>query len=187
MRYFKIDAKSDSSFQETYYIEADNFVSQEEIRDYVAQVAAVDFIYSNSESEEEFTVKDPIEIKNDDMLMIVSDIYVRSKLLITALNNTNNIILGIYHREKEYSPQKSEYFIFSAAGGQEADVTSIGKTDSNTSLETVIYQGWIDCISQLKRYWQVSGVAIASGLFTIQNIPKMEYELERSEREIVVG
>lgn len=185
MRFFQIEVKADNGFHDIYYVEADNLISQEEMRDYIAQVATVDVIYMDSEIEE-FDILDPIELTDADMFSIIGDIRVRSKLLIAALNDFNNVVLGIYHLEKDYVSGKSEFFIFSAAAGQEADVTAIGKTDEDTTREQVIHNGWVDCISQLKRYWQVPGVVIATGLFTIQTTSEEEYEMERVEREVVI-
>lgn len=185
MRTFSVKVKSDNSFHDTYYVEADNLISIEEIRNYVAQVASIDIVYLDDEVEE-FEVCDPREMDRDDALSILTDISVRAKLLISPLNNIQNTVLGIYHKEKNYNFDKPEFFIFSAAAGQEADVTAIGKTDKDNSREQVILDGWFDCISQLKRYWQIPGVVIATGLFTIQTTSEDEYELERSEREVVL-
>jgi hypothetical protein len=185
MRFFQVEVKADNGFHDTYYVEADDLISQEEMRDYIAQVATVDVIYRNDEIEE-FEVCDPIELTEENIFDIISNVRVRSKLLIAALNNLDNVVLGIYHKEPSYEPDKSEFFIFSAAAGQDADVTAIGKTDDEHSREEVIHSGWLDCISQLKRYWQVPGVVIATGLFTIQTTSEDEYELERSEREVIL-
>lgn len=185
MRFFQVEVKADNGFHDTYYVEADNLISQEEMRDYIAQVATVDVIYMDSEIEE-FDVLDPIELTDADMFSIIGNVRVRSKLLIAALNDLNNVVLGIYHLEKDYVSGKSEFFIFSAAAGQEADVTAIGKTDEDITREQVIHNGWVDCVSQLKRYWQVPGVVIATGLFTIQTTSEEEYEMERAERELVL-
>ena len=185
MRFFQVEVKADNGFSDTYYVEADNLISQEEMRDYIAQVATIDVIYMDDEIEE-FEVCDPIELTNADMFSIIGDIRVRSKLLIAALNNLDNVVLGIYHFEKDYVSDKPEFFIFSAAAGQDADVTAIGKTDENTTREQAVHNGWFDCISQLKRYWQIPGVVIATGLFTIQTVSEEEYEMERAERELVL-
>lgn len=184
MRFFQVEVKADNGFHDTYYVEADNLISQEEMKDYIAQIATVDVIYRDDEIEE-FEVCDPIELTEENIFDIISNVRVRSKLLIAALNNLDNVVLGIYHKESNYEPDKSEFFIFSAAAGQEADVTAIGKTDDEHSREEIIHSGWLDCISQLKRYWQIPGVVIATGLFTIQTTSEEEYELERSEREII--
>ena len=185
MRFFQMEVKADNGFHDTYYVEADNLISQEEMRDYIAQIATIDVIYRDDEIEE-FEVCDPIELTEDTIMDIISDIRVRSKLLITALNNLDNVVLGVYHLEKDYVSSKPECFIFSAAAGQDADVTAIAKTDENTTREQAIHNGWFDCISQLKRYWQVPGVVIATGLFTIQTTSEEEYEMERAERELVL-
>lgn len=184
MRIFSFKVASDSSFHDTYYVEADNLISVEEMRNYVAQVASVDAVYADEEIEE-IEVCDPIELSEEDAVAVLADVHVRSKLLIASLNNIENVVLGIYRREKDYDFNKPEFFIFSAAAGQEADVTAIGKTSEDKTREEVIYDGWFDCISQLKRYFQIPGVVIATGLFTIQTTSEEEYELERSEREIV--
>lgn len=185
MRFFQVEVKADNGFHDIYYVEADNLISQEEMRDYVAQVATVDVICMDDEIEE-FEVCDPIELTEAQVFDIIGNVCVRSKLLIAALNNLDNVVLGIYHKEPSYEPDQSEFFIFSAAAGQDADVTAIGKTDENTTREQAIYNGWFDCVSQLKRYWQIPGVVIATGLFTIQTTSEEEYEMERAERELVL-
>lgn len=185
MRFFQVEVKADNGFHDTYYVEADNLISQEEMRDYIVQVATVDIIYMDDEIEE-FEVCDPIELTEAQIFDIIGNVRVRSKLLIAALNNLDNVVLGIYHKEPNYEPDKSEFFIFSAAAGQDADVTAIGKTSKDKSREEVTYDGWFDCISQLKRYWQIPGVVIATGLFTVQTISEEEYEMERAERELVL-
>ena len=52
MRFFQVEVKADNGFHDTYYVEADNLISQEEMRDYIAQVATVDVIYRDDEIEE---------------------------------------------------------------------------------------------------------------------------------------
>ena len=185
MRFFQVKVKADNGFHDIYYVEADNLISQEEMRDYVAQVATVDVICMDDEIEE-LEVCDPIELTEAQVFDIIGNVRVRSKLLIAALNNLDNVVLGIYHKEPNYEPNKSEFFIFSAAAGQDADVTAIGKTDDEHSREEIIHSGWLDCVSQLKRYWQIPGVVIATGLFTIQTTSEEEYEMERAERELVL-
>ena len=185
MRFFQMEVKADNGFHDTYYVEADNLISQEEMRDYIAQVATIDVIYRDDEIEE-LEVCDPIELTEEQIFDIIGNVCVLSNLLIAALNNLNNIVLGIYHFEKDYVSGKPEFFIFSAEAGQDADVTAIAKTDENTTREQAIHNGWFDCISQLKRYWQVPGVVIATGLFTIQSTSEEEYEMERAERELVL-
>ena len=184
MRYFKVEVKAEG-YNDTYYAEADNLISDNELRDYIAQVTTVDAIYQD-DAIEEFEVLDPIELTEMDMFSIIADVRVRSKLLITALNDIDNIVLGVYHFEENYSSDDSEFFIFSATAGQDADVTAIGKTDGENSREKVLRNGWFDCISQLKRYWQTPGVVIATGMLIIQTISEEEYEMERSERELVL-
>lgn len=187
MRCFEVKVQTDGAFRSTYYVEADNLISGTELRDYVAKVAAVDLLYSDDDEAEELEVLDPVELEENIVFDIISDVHVRSKLIIAALNNLSNVVLGIYQREDDYTPDKSEYFMLSAAAGQEADVTAIGKTDKEHSRESVINSGWTDCISQLKRYWQIPGVIIATGLFTIETISEEEYSLELSERELVLA
>lgn len=186
MRFYEVKVQSNGDFQEAYYVEADNLVSQEELREYVAQVAAIDFVYSEDDSDE-IEIYDPKELDENDMWNIISDVKVRPKLIITALNDITNVVLGIYHREKDYTPKTQEFFIFSAAAGQDADVTSIGCTSNEQSREEIVQEGWLDCIQQLKRYWQVPGVVVATGLFTISSISSEEYEVEYAERSVVLA
>ena len=94
MRFLQVEVKADNGFSDIYYVEADNLISQEEMRDYIAQVATVDVIYMDDEIEE-LEVYDPIELTKAEVFDIIGDVRVRSKLLIAALNNLSNIVLGI--------------------------------------------------------------------------------------------
>lgn len=188
MRYFRIDVKSDCEFNKSYYAEADNFVSSEEIRDYVAQLASIDAVEADSADElDSIEVLDPVQISEDDALELIADVSVRQKLLITNLNNINNVILGVYTKVKDFEIGDPECFMFSADAGQDADVTAIGTTRDGEVKGKVFFDSWVDCIQQLKRYWRVSGVAIASGTFVAQMISNEDYDMEINERELVVS
>lgn len=185
LRYYQVKVKTDGSFRDTYYVEADSLISENEISDYVAQIAVVDVILSEDECEA-LDVENIIELDREDALPIFSEYHMRPKLQISPLNNLMDTVLSIGHYEKDFSPQTQEFFIFSAAAGQDSDVTALGKTDEEHSREQVILDGYYDCLYQLKKYFQIPGVVMATGLFTIQTITEEEYELERSEREIVL-
>lgn len=185
MRYFEVDVKSDDSFRETYYVEIDNLISEMELNDYVVQIAAVDMLMAEDDGEELEIVRTE-ELLDVEMIAVVSDVTVRSKLVITSLNDISNVVLGIYKREKDFNLGDPEFFIFSAAAGQDSDITSIGRTEDGKTREEVIQEGWNDCIYQCKKYFQIPGVVIATGLFTIQSITEDEFDMERSERELVL-
>lgn len=188
MRYFRVDVKSDCEFSKSYYAEADNFVSSEEIREYVAQLASIDAVDADSTGElENIDVLDPVEISDDDALELISDVSVRQRLLITNLNNMNNVILGVYAKVDSFEIGDPECFMFSADAGQDAEVTAIGTTRDGEVKGKVFFDSWVDCIQQLKRYWRVSGVAIASGTFVAQRISNEEYDMEINERELVIS
>lgn len=185
MHYFSIKIKFANYRYDDYYVEANRFISKEEMKDYVAQVAVANMLPSSDENEE-FDILDPVELSEEEVCHLISDITLRSKLIITSLSDIDNVFFSVYHEDADYPRRKTESFIFSASAGQEADVTSIGRTDADTDREKVFFDGWLDCISQLKRYFQVSGLSIAAGLFTIQTISDEAYEVELSEREVVL-
>ena len=186
MKYCTFIAKADNGSSKTYYVEADNLVSIEEMRDYIGQIAANDFVISDDEVED-IDVLDPTEMDEDGMLAVVADVKMRPKLILASLNNISNVVLGIYSRNNDFDIGSIECFLISAIAGQDADVTAIEKSggEENTPVEVAINRGQIDCISQLKRYWQISGTKIATGLLIVQAITEEEYDMELSEREVV--
>lgn len=188
MRYFRIDVKSDCEFNKSYYAEADNFVSFEEMRDYVAQLASIDAVETDSTGElDNIEVLDPVQISDDDVMALVEDVSMRQRLLITNLNNMDNVILCVYSKVNGFEIGDPEYFTFWADAGQEADVTAVGTTRDGKDKWKVFFDSWVDCIQQLKRYWRVSGVAIASGTFVVQRISGEDYDTEIRERELVIS
>lgn len=66
--------QTDGAFRSTYYVEADNLISGTELRDYVAKVATVDLLYSDDDEAEELEVLDPVELEENTVLDIISDV-----------------------------------------------------------------------------------------------------------------
>ena len=64
-------------------------------------------------------------------------------------------------------------------------MSSIGFVDSEITLNTAYENGYNDCMTQLKRYFQANGLDICTGTFIVQNITEDEYEFERASREVV--
>ena len=79
------------------------------------------------------------------------------------------------------------YFLFSAQAGQDADVNSVGKTDKDKSIQEVMEEGYADCLYQLRQYFQPAGLAMCTGVFTIQALDEEDYQYELSERELVLA
>lgn len=183
LRYYQVKVKTDGSFRDTYYVEADSLISENEISDYVAQIAVVDAILYDDDCEA-LEVASVTELDREDALPTFSDYHMRPKLQISPLNDLMGTVLSIGHYEKDFSPQTQEFFIFSAAAGQDSDVTALGKTDEENPREQVVLDGYYDCLYQLKKYFQIPGVVMATGLFTIQTITEEEYEMEEADRVI---
>lgn len=186
MRFYKVNVDEDEdNFHEIYWVEADPLISESEMVEYVTSVATANYLAAEPKEIIGFNVT-PNQIDMDEYLVSVCDYqHVRPALIITSLNNIGNTIIAINASYKEDVSEEPEYFIFSGAAGQDSDVTAIGKTDKNLPREQVIQDGYNDILYQLKKYFQVSGVIMASGLFIIQSISPEEYSLEYCERELV--
>ena len=126
------------------------------------------------------------DVDMDGYLVSVMDYqHVRPVLTITALNNICNTILTVSKVYRHDVSEEPEFFIFSGAAGQEQDITSIGDT-LECSREDAVQAGYDEVLYQLKKYFQIPGVVMASGLFTVQSISYPEYQLELEERELIL-
>ena len=186
MKFYKASADAaEDNFHMTYWVEADSLLSKSEISEYLAHIATTDFLDAASSEGERFEI-DIQDVDMDGYLVSVMDYqHVRPVLTITALNNICNTILTVskvYHHNISEEP---EFFIFSGAAGQEQDITSIGDT-LECSREDAVQAGYDEVLYQLKKYFQIPSVVMASGLFTVQSISYPEYQLELEERELVL-
>lgn len=183
MRLLEVKVRSDNGdWHHTYYVEPDGLVSNDEVMEYVANLATADF-----EGEDDLIADDPREMSEDEAYALLVDDHLRTRMLITSLNRPDNVVLGIYSIDKSFSIGDTECFLFTVGiSSQEAEVSAIGKTDEKHTREQVIHEGWVDCVTQLKRYWKTPGVTIATGVLVVFALSQDEYSSEMAERKVVL-
>lgn len=184
MKYCKVVAKGNDSWKETYYVAAHDLFQQSEILEYVSAVVTEDFIKDSSDEDELFEL-DPNWIDGSEYYGIVFSENFREKLSLSSLINLTDVFLSIGKIYKKLSDDR--YFLFSAQAGQDADVNSVGKTDKDKSIQEVMEEGYADCLYQLRQYFQPAGLAMCTGVFTIQALDEEDYQYELSERELVLA
>lgn len=189
MRYFKCKVDSNISFKPTYYIAANEWFTLDEIEALVTEVANADYLQIDDDNcgldEEEniiISVLTPQLITGEEGFGTMFDINFVVELDIQHLDNRNSICtIGRIFSNR---PQ-DRFYIFAANAGQDADVTSIGTVDKDTTLSNLYERCYTDCMCQLKRYFQTGGYDVCTGTFVVQMISEDEYELERANREVV--
>ena len=186
MRYFQCALDSNISFKPTYYIATSEWFTEDEILSLVASIAQIEYLGLTVEDEDiedsdmEFTIGDIQQIPQEEAYGVFFDSKFIELIEIQHLDNRDSIFcMG---RIFQKTPQ-SRYYLFAANAGQEADVTSIGEVKD--SLTTLYEEAYNDCLTQLKRYFQTSGLDICKGTFVIQAISEDEFQLERANRELV--
>ena len=189
MRYFKCKVDSNISFKPTYYIAANEWFTLDEIEALVTEVANADYLQVDDDNcdfdEEEnivISVLTPQLISSEEGFGTMFDTNFVVELDIQHLDNRNSICtIGRIFSNR---PQ-DRFYIFAANAGQDADVTSIGAVDKDTTLSNLYERCYTDCMCQLKRYFQTGGYDVCTGTFVVQMISEDEYELERANREVV--
>ena len=186
MRYFQCTLDSNISFKPTYYIAASEWFTEDEMLSLIASIGQIEYLGLTVEDEDiedsdmQFTIGDIQQIPQEEAYGVFFDSKFIELIEIQHLDNRDSIFcLGRIFQEM---PQ-NRYYLFAANAGQEADVTSIGEVKE--SLTDVYDEAYNDCLAQLKRYFQASGLDICKGTFVIQAISEDEFQLERASRELV--
>ena len=186
MRYFQCTLDSNISFKPTYYIAAGEWFTEDEMLSLIASIGQIEYLGLTVEDEDiedsdmQFTIGDIQQIPQEEAYGVFFDSKFIELIEIQHLDNRDSIFcLGRVFQEM---PQ-NRYYLFAANAGQEADVTSIGEVKE--SLTNVYDEAYNDCLAQLKRYFQTSGLDICKGTFVIQAISEDEFQLERASRELV--
>lgn len=189
LRYFKCDIDSNVSFKPTYYIAANEWFTNDEIILYTSAIAQGDYLtldekYIDLDDDEdiEFALGDITPISKEEMWGVMFSSNFVEQLDIQHLDSRDSVLM--VGRVFKNRPSKL-YYHFAANGGQDSEVSAIGIVDSKTTLNTAYENGYNDCMTQLKRYFQATGLDICTGTFVVQNITEDEYEFERASREIV--
>lgn len=184
MRYCKVVAEGNDSWKETYYVAAHDLFQQSEILEYISVVATEDFIKDSSDEDEQFAL-DAEWIDGSDYFSILFNENFMERLSLNSLINLADVFLSIGKVYKKVP--KDRYFLFSAQAGQDVDVNALGKTEKDKSVQEVMEEGYADCLYQLRQYFQPTGLAMCTGVFTIQALDEEDYQYELSERELVLA
>jgi len=78
------------------------------------------------------------------------------------------------------------YFAAAVGGEEDSSIDTIGLIDHDHPREQVFETAWSDLQYQCRRYYQLSGVAMATGVVAVSQMGPEEYEAERSDRELVL-
>lgn len=196
MRYCKIQAIV-NDIPYTLYGQFDNLISYDEIEYYISE--AIGFNIEDDEEELDFEVMliDDFgaEFKCEDMSLndwlstVICDYkHVRPILQIYVLGNLMDNMVSIYRSYEEDISKTPQYLYLSGEVGKEEGrkYSSAYVVAPDKQRVEVIEDGWKDMLSCIKRDGNMDGVYIKTGIFTVFDVPKEDYERYKKNTELVL-
>lgn len=192
MRYRKI-ALDVGHHRLDLYMQSHDWVNDHEAETYVttyAQSAAQDILSDEDWEENDTEVEVDIQEmdENEYISCTLLDGHVRPVLGMYMLDNPTHSLMVLSRKFGEDMTDKPQCLYFAAAVGGEEDssIDTIGLIDHDHPREQVFETAWSDLQYQCRRYYQLSGVAMATGVVAVSQMGPEEYEAERSDRELVL-
>lgn len=191
LKYYRAKV-SVGSVRLNYYIEADRLMSEPDLKEKLTSLASVDFIHEMEnmdcdEYEDVFVDINLIPIDSDEFMSgtLTDYSHIRNELCVTMLTDSTNIIYS-FLRVMDREVDEEEYgLLISASCYPDNDVDYIGVVNHDgISYQGVVDAGQMDCLRQLKRYFQADGTSLRRAMMVIAYLPPEEYEEMRQEREL---
>ena len=178
-----------------YYVEADQLMSEPDIKDKLSHLASMDFLVETDEEDyeyEELSVDISLEeIDHDKFLFdhtLPNTKRLRTELCCSMLTDPSDVIysfIRIFNSDLDDSPYG---LLVTASCNQDADINYIGVVNQDgKSYQDIVQEGQRDCMMQLRRYFTVDGVSLRRGVLLVAVVPPDEYEEIRQERELALA
>lgn len=190
MQYMRVVARGDEDcFVSTYYVGYHSLLSKSDIFNYVGTLATQDLIEAIDEEDAldaGFNLEDEdISAEEFDYCLLDYE-KVREKVRLSVLGFPHNDIFVCYKIYKEDMTNVPRYVIASASCGQDQSIRSLGCVDVDTPFEEEYDRLRNDLLYQLKKYTDISGTLIVTGVFVIEEIDEEEYQDAVREEELVL-
>lgn len=178
-----------------YYVEADQLMSEPDIKDKLTHLASMDFLVETKEEDYEYEELDVDismeEIDADKFLFehtLPNTSRLRTELCCCMLTDPSDVIysfIRIFNSDLNDAPYG---LLVTASCDQDADINYIGVVNQEgKSYQDIVQEGQKDCMMQLRRYFTVDGVSLRRGILLVAVVPPDEYEEIRQERELTLA
>lgn len=177
-----------------FYVEADQYMSEPDLKDKLTSLATMDFLVESSDEDEyeDITVNVSLEAMEESRFIeeTVFSNYgnLRTELSCTMLTNPSDIIYSFIRYFAADIGDEPYGLLVDASCDQEADVSYLGIANHDgKSYQDIVMEGQRDCLMQLRRYFSVDGTSLRRGILVIAAVPPNEYDEMCQERELAVA
>lgn len=174
-----------------YYIEADQYMSEPDLKNKLTSLATMNYITESLEEDdyEDAVINIDIDSMEENRFMeetLFSNYgHLRTELSCTMLTNPSDIIFSFIRYFPRDISGESYGLLVDANCDQEVDVTYLGVVDNDKkSYQDVVMDGQKDCLMQLRRYFTIDGTTMRRGVLVIAVSPPDEFEEMVQEREL---
>lgn len=174
-----------------YYIEADQYMSEPDLKNKLTSLATMNYITESLEEDDYEDAVINIDIDSMEGSRFMEETlfsnygHLRTELSCTMLTNPSDIIFSFIRYFPRDISGESYGLLVDANCDQEVDVTYLGVVDNDKkSYQDVVMDGQKDCLMQLRRYFSVDGTTMRRGVLVIAVSPPDEFEEMVQEREL---
>ena len=177
-----------------FYVEADQYMSEPDLKDKLTALATMDFITESSDDDEYEDVAVDIDMEAIEESKFIEETvfsnygHLRTELSCTMLTNPSDIIYSFIRYFAADISDEPYGLLVDASCDQDADVSYLGIANyDGKSYQDIVMEGQKDCLMQLRRYFSVDGTTMRRGILVIAAVPPNEYDEMCQERELALA
>lgn len=177
-----------------FYVEADQYMSEPDLKDKLTALATMDFLTESSDDDEYEDVTVDIDMEPmEESEFIEGTVFsnyghLRTELSCTMLTNPSDIIYSFIRYFAADISDEPYGLLVDASCDQDADVSYLGIANHDgKSYQDIVMEGQKDCLMQLRRYFSVDGTTMRRGILVIAAVPPNEYDEMCQERELALA
>ena len=177
-----------------FYVEADQYMSEPDLKDKLTALATMDFITESSDDDEYEDVTVDIDMEAIEENKFIEETvfsnygHLRTELSCTMLTNPSDIIYSFIRYFAADISDEPYGLLVDASCDQDADVSYLGIANyDGKSYQDIVMEGQKDCLMQLRRYFSVDGTTMRRGVLVVAAVPPNEYDEMCQERELALA
>lgn len=177
-----------------FYVEADQYMSEPDIKDKLTSLATMDFLVESSDEDEYEDISVDVSLDSMEESQFIDKTvfsnygHLRTELSCTMLTNPSDIIYSFIRYFAADISDEPYGLLVDASCDQDADVSYLGIANHDgKSYQDIVMEGQRDCLMQLRRYFSADGTSLRRGILAIAVVPPNEFEEMCQERELAVA
>lgn len=177
-----------------FYVEADQYMSEPDIKDKLTSLATMDFLVESSDEDEYEDISVDVSLDSMEESQFIDKTvfsnygHLRTELSCTMLTNPSDIIYSFIRYFAADISDEPYGLLVDASCDQDADVSYLGIANyDGKSYQDIVMEGQRDCLMQLRRYFSADGTSLRRGILAIAVVPPNEFEEMCQERELAVA